>query len=505
MGLFQPITNLYICKGVPLNNKYIDTITWDNQDNQLAYFKSTAFLNFDESSYQRVEQYMDIKANAEQLVNANYVFFQNANYGNKWYYAFITRVTYIAEQMSRIFFEIDVWQTYYFDINIMPSFVSREHTNNDSVGANTVPEGLELGPYVTTASQSSNFNGMDIYCFSTEKIEVGMQWSQPGNWGGLPVSSYFIKIPSISDVGVLLEAAASEGKADAIVSIFCVPSNVIWSPAYNIFETNISMPSPNLNYTPKNNKLYTYPYCVGVLEGPGSSVDYRYELMGDDRTVRGACGFGPNPTAFLGIAYDNHGVFDDPSFVIQISGWPVLPFISNYYQNWVARQGPALLASVGTSALSLGASVGGAIASGGATVGTAIAGAASLVTTVTNALTQVYQSAITPDSIHGNISATSALLGSGAFKIIAKCKAIRPEYAKIIDDYFTKYGYKTNQLKIPNIVGRRSYNFVQTVGATVRASIPVIYLDKIINTLDTGITFWHTTDVGNYNLSNEVI
>ena len=505
MALFQPITNIYICQGVPLDNRYINTITWDNIDNQVSYYKSKAIINYPESSYQRIERYTDIKATAESLVNANYIIFQNANYGNKWYFAFIVSVEYVAEQMSRVRFEIDAWQTYYFDVSIKPSFVSREHTNNDAIGANTVPEGLELGPYVTTASQSTNFDGMDIYCFATEQIEVGVPWSKPGNWGGLPISTYFIKIPSVADIAVLLESAATAGKADAIVSIFCVPSNVIWSAAYNLFETGITMPSANLNYSPKNNKLYTYPYCVGVLEGPGSSIDYRYELMGDDRTVRGACGFGPNPTAYLGIAYDGHGVFADPSYVIQISGWPVLPYITNYYQNWVARQGPSLIAGVATSALSVGVSVGGAIASGGVTAGQAIGASANLLTTVTNSLMQVYQSAITPDSIHGNVAATNALIGSGAFKIIAKCKAIRPEYAKIIDDYFTKYGYKTNQLKIPNITGRRSYNFVQTVGATVTASIPNTYLDTIINTLDSGITFWHTTDVGNYNLPNEVI
>lgn len=505
MALFQPITNIYICQGVPLDNRYINTITWDNIDNQVAYYKSKAIINYPESSYQRIERYTDIKATAESLVNANYIIFQNANYGNKWYFAFITSVEYVAEQMSRVRFEVDAWQTYYFDVSIKPSFVRREHTNNDTIGANTVPEGLELGPYVTTSSQSTNFDGMDIYCFATEQIEVGAPWSKPGNWGGLPISTYFIKIPSIADIAVLLESAATAGKADAIVSIFCVPSNVIWSAAYNLFETGITMPSANLNYSPKNNKLYTYPYCVGVLEGPGSSIDYRYELMGDDRTVRGACGFGPNPTAYLGIAYDGHSVFADPSYVIQISGWPILPYVTNYYQNWVARQGPSLIAGVATSALSAGVSVGGAIASGGVTAGQAIAASANLLTTVTNSLMQVYQSAITPDSIHGNVAATNALIGSGAFKIIAKCKAIRPEYAKIIDDYFTKYGYKTNQLKIPNITGRRSYNFVQTVGATVAASIPNTYLDTIINTLDSGITFWHTTDVGNYNLPNEVI
>ena len=499
---------LYICSGVPWSNNYQHIRLFSNASEQLQNILTfKKYGPFSDFSFIREEDGTVIRVpyNSEQLKDCNYIVFQNPSFDTDYIFAFIKNVVYKGQNSSWIYFEVDKFQTWFLKCNIQPSFVEREHTNNDAIGANTAPEGLELGPYVTTASQSTNFDGMDIYCFATEQIEVGAPWSKPGNWGGLPISTYFIKIPSIADIAVLLESAAAAGKADAIVSIFCVPSNVIWSAAYNLFETGITMPSANLNYSPKNNKLYTYPYCVGVLEGPGSSIDYRYELMGGDRTVRGACGFGPNPTAYLGIAYDGHSVFADPSYVIQISGWPVLPYITNYYQNWVARQGPSLIAGVATSALSVGVSVGGAIASGGVTAGQAIGASANLLTTVTNSLMQVYQSAITPDSIHGNVAATNALIGSGAFKIIAKCKAIRPEYAKIIDDYFTMFGYKTNRLKQPNITGRAAFNYVKTIGANVTGKAPNEILSFIANMLDRGITFWHTNDVGNYSLKNSIV
>ena len=38
-----------------------------------------------------------------------------------------------------------------------------------------------------------------------------------------------------------------------------------------------------------------------------------------------------------------------------------------------------------------------------------------------------------------------------------RCK---DEYMKQIDDYFSMCGYKINEIKIPNITGRRNFNFV---------------------------------------------
>ena len=37
-----------------------------------------------------------------------------------------------------------------FDFDTQPSFIEREHTNNDAIGSNTVPENIELGDYIET-------------------------------------------------------------------------------------------------------------------------------------------------------------------------------------------------------------------------------------------------------------------------------------------------------------------------------------------------------------------
>ena len=82
---------------------------------------------------------------------------------------------------------------------------------------------------------------------------------------------------------------------------------------------------------------------------------------------------------------------------------------------------------------------------------------------------------------------------------------ITKEYAKSIDDYFSMYGYKTLKLKVPNIKGRRSWNFVKVVNANITGSMPADDLKRIIQIFENGITFWHTPDLGNYALDNSIV
>lgn len=41
---------------------------------------------------------------------------QNENFGHKWWFAFITGVEYVNNVTCDIFFEIDVMQSFYFNI-----------------------------------------------------------------------------------------------------------------------------------------------------------------------------------------------------------------------------------------------------------------------------------------------------------------------------------------------------------------------------------------------------
>ena len=75
--------------------------------------------------------------------------------------------------------------------------------------------------------------------------------------------------------------------------------------------------------------------------------------------------------------------------------------------------------------------------------------------------------------------------------------------AKRIDDFFEMYGYKTNELKIPNTHSRPHWNYVKTSMANITGNIPSTDLANIKAIFNNGITFWkHANEVGNYSLNN---
>jgi hypothetical protein len=65
-------------------------------------------------------------------------------------------------------------------------------------------------------------------------------------------------------------------------------------------------------------------------------------------------------------------------------------------------------------------------------------------------------------------------------------------------------GYEVDRVKVPNLTGRPNWNYVRTEGAACTGTIPADRLAVMDATLDRGMTFWHTSDVGNYALPNGV-
>ena len=103
----------------------------------------------------------------------------------------------------------------------------------------------------------------------------------------------------------------------------------------------------------------------------------------------------------------------------------------------------------------------------------------------------------------------SVMLGSSVKEIENKIaeyetKGVIKGYAAIIDDYFTKYGYATKRVKVPNIHSRPFWNYVETKDCNINQLTGLNSQDtaKISSIYDHGITFWHTSNVGDYTQNN---
>jgi hypothetical protein len=84
-------------------------------------------------------------------------------------------------------------------------------------------------------------------------------------------------------------------------------------------------------------------------------------------------------------------------------------------------------------------------------------------------------------------------------------RQITPEYQKKLEDFFNLYGYKKNEVKLPNFHTRQNWNYIQTTGCVITGNFNNEDLQELKNVFDSGITLWHTDDIGNYALGNEVI
>ena len=86
--------------------------------------------------------------------------------------------------------------------------------------------------------------------------------------------------------------------------------------------------------------------------------------------------------------------------------------------------------------------------------------------------------------------------------------SVKQEYARVIDEYFTRYGYKVNQNKVPNITGRRYFNYIQIASSDTLGygEIPQRFMDDINKIAREGVTIWHDHDyLGDYTLNNSII
>ena len=172
------ISKVYLMT-VPLEDDMKNTLYFTDSTAQHNYFQSMIGKTYLNVSYQSEDRTFRCKDEVDTIRQYNYIMWQNTAYSNKWFYAFIKKMTFVSGGYTDVSFEVDPLQTFMFDITIKPSFVEREHTNNDSIGVNAYPEDLELGE-MTCNGPVTNFGGvggtgMSDYCCVIEVSQIENQ------------------------------------------------------------------------------------------------------------------------------------------------------------------------------------------------------------------------------------------------------------------------------------------------------------------------------------------
>lgn len=268
-------------------------------------------------------------------------------------------------------------------------------------------------------------------------------------------------------------------------------------------------------YQPRNAKCLTYPYqFINITNNNGSNLVGQFELANDSKTVKFNYYFPciEGNTSFGYLAnYDGVEKNFDKSLQGQTN--PELPYITNTFsaylsanQNSIANQYDTIernldFANTKTNvdtAFGLAGSILSLNPMGAAqSIAGGIMGYQGNELSATNQRKAI-DSSLKDQASRGNIAHGSfmgtACITSGQYGFKAQLYQVTNENIKMIDDYFTMFGYKVNQIKIPQFNSRKYWNYLKTSGCNVIANIPQEALNVIKKMFDEGTTIWHDID-----------
>ena len=82
-------------------------------------------------------------------------------------------------------------------------------------------------------------------------------------------------------------------------------------------------------------------------------------------------------------------------------------------------------------------------------------------------------------------------------------KTIDRQHAKMIDDYYTMFGYPVRQIATPYIHARIGFTYIKTCGCLITGDLPEEVKDYLQRMFDSGIRFWaDTSHIGDYSITN---
>lgn len=570
-------TNIRLLSGIPFFNDYQHTRWFDTIEQQNTYFNSQNTVHsISEYNFQRIDGFYFIAVNKsiDDLWNVNYLMFQNAQYNNKWFYAFVTKLEYKQRNNTHVHFQIDVLQTWRFDFNFRPSFVVREHCklwNDDGTPViNTVDEGLNYGLEYETVSVQKYLPYQDMFFLvmvakkRMDNDEVyGGNYAPTTNGVPQPLVYYFHPfktdgtVPNIMldqegaplspILDVVKAVAKSEDAVNNVVAMYVTDFTGLsmgYDASYdewNMSRNNVSLAIINdgsggtittlqafdikqysttdVSFgniyadfkTVYESKLLMSPYCYTILDDfKGNRITLRNEYLKNNNltiTVLGSIGTSNRVVYAVTNYLRDVSIPTELSKIMGLENAIInnspndLPILNDYLsaflqgnRNSLENQANSVLFNGITNLLGNATNPLGMVSSGGNSL-LEIQGMSAKIKDIDNV----------PPTLAKLGSNTYFDYGNGINGIHIIKKQITSEYRKKLEDFFNMFGYKVNEVKIPNLHTRVSWNYVKTSSCTLSASLNHDDLSELRNIFDNGITLWHIDEIGNYAIENGVI
>ena len=552
--MITPNSDVILLK-CPIELSQQHQLTFANATAQYNYFNGLTKLSVGTSfTYQRKDGTIRVPQKYDDIIEYNYVMYRNDNYSNKWFYAFIEGMEYVNDGMTAVNIKTDVYQTWMFQMVYKNCFVEREHVNDDTIGKNTIPEGLNLGEYLIVDHRDIPLYDEEtskdkwIPCFCVSALPEGCVGAvdgrvkgDTGRLGGVFNALKYFATYTMAAAKYIIEAYEQGSvNTDAIINIYMVPRICIddtdnnpttingypMLPLKNYVDTNtFQLQQPTVmaeSYTPVNKKLYTYPYSyVYMSNNVGEDITFNWEdfplenISGTTMpTMTYYKAYVPSTSISAKLIFkkyktyvaDNTSPTQMMNYGMTFAKVPVCAWTTDYYTNWLTQNGVNVQTSIGSAIAGMAVGAGLGLLTGGvgllAAAGSAVAGFSS----IANTMAEVERAKSIPDQAHGNVNTGDLVYALKRNSISCYYMSIRKEVAQSIDSYFSMFGYKVNKVKTPNVSGRRYWNYVKTIGSYIEGNIPQDDLREINSLFDNGITLWHdSTKFLDYSQSNTIV
>ena len=542
-------SKILLVKNIHIDRQYTNVLSYsENQMLELCRSQNHLIAESNNYSFLRPTGSLMVGFTYSQCLQANYIAFQNPDYSNKWFFAWIDDVIYKGDKNTEITFTIDAWSTWFDKWQKKTCFINRQHTNDDTIGLHTIPENLDvgevvqenitedlaygndLGYWIAVASNWQIKDGSD----GTELLEIDKGTQNSGItvydntvFGAKLFLFNITQLSSFTDLALMLLRTNSDGHIEDVQNIFILPNLAIdqskltqhtasvggynfsfYTMGYDMtaekFNTEINKITNFSDYVPKNNKCFVYPYnYLFVSNNQGSNNIYKYEDFNTEK-----CVFENQFSIAIGgsgriVPKNYKGMTTNDDESLALGKYPTCAWSSDAFTNWLTQNSVNMAVSLGLTA----GAIAGTIATGGATA-PALAGAVmSVAGNMGNTIGQFYQASLLPN-INGGQANGDVIWACNRNMFTFRQMRVKTEYLKIIDDYFTRFGYAVKSLAMPNITGRTYWNYVE-IGASEEigyGEVPAKYMDTINNACRRGVTIWHNhANVGNYNLNNTIV
>lgn len=491
-----------IYSGVPWDDTYSDIRYFENnasRENYLEVKRKGLWTGCSVVSSNKIR----VEAKINNVVDCNYMSFTNIGFDTpRTFYCFITSVDYINVNTVEITYEIDWVQSYLYDIRFESCNIEREHVSDDTWGKNTAEENLDIGEYVIESQRRKVYSPSYIIFYLDDSNEASI------------VNNVVTGLQSISsssgDLNIINNLLSNfNNTPEKIVYMsMCYNGDYSMHDTFTLTHESTAFEWQGDFYNPVNNKLQMYPYKLFTVDNFSGDVEqYRWE----DFNSKGDFTFAVEgskipkpcletfPINYKGVKASDTEVNTVQQLSVKFDNFPTIPWSSDTFKAWISQYQSygwrSDAASVATSIASMG--FGGGIG--------AVSGIMGIGNTFMHRYMEYKEHQLHSSQSHGSIGSSGLNFSRGEIGFRFTQYSIKPEYARKIDKYFTRYGYKVDTVKIPNVRGRRYFNYVKCYEAHCDGEIPIDAKKVIENALTAGVTFWHTNDIGKVFNDNPIV